>query len=246
MKITLSQPQCLKDSIAIISDLVDEAQIKATSKGLELVAMDHANVAMVDFKLLPSLFSEYVIEKETSFGVNLGQLKQALSRARPDDILKLELTQNKLKLEMKSKSTRKFDLPLMDNLDEKEQKVPSLEFGAKIEMDSLALSDAVGDAQIAGESLNFIAEKPKTFKVTAEGDLSKAEISVDVSDSEVKIEENSKSKYAIEYLKKMIPASKLADKVKIHFKNDYPLKLEYVSIDKLQLAFILAPRIEDD
>ena len=246
MKITLSESQYLKDSISIISELVNEAEIKATNNGLELIAMDHANVAMVDFRLLPSLFSEYVLEKDTSFGINLERLKKVLSRAKPNDILKLELTQNKLKLQMKSDSTRNFDLPLMDNSEEKEQKIPDLKFGATVEMGSAALTDAVGDAEIAGESLTFTAESPNKFKVVAEDDNSKAEINMSISDSDIKIDEKSKSKYAIEYLKKMTPASRLAEKVKMSFKNDYPLKLEYTSVDKLQLSFILAPRIEDD
>jgi DNA polymerase III sliding clamp (beta) subunit (PCNA family) len=44
----------------------------------------------------------------------------------------------------------------------------------------------------------------------------------------------------------MVQASKLTDKVKIHFNNDYPLKLEYISVDKVQMVFILAPRVEND
>ena len=55
-----------------------------------------------------------------------------------------------------------------------------------------------------------------------------------------------KSKYSIEYLKKMISGSKLASNVKIRFNNDYPLKLDYTETDKVQLSFILAPRVEND
>ena len=52
MKLTLAEPRYLRESISIISDLVNETRIKITKEGLELVAMDPANVAMVVFKLL--------------------------------------------------------------------------------------------------------------------------------------------------------------------------------------------------
>jgi hypothetical protein len=44
----------------------------------------------------------------------------------------------------------------------------------------------------------------------------------------------------------MVIAGKLADEVIIHFNKDYPLKLDYKIIDKLNLSFILAPRVESE
>ena len=44
----------------------------------------------------------------------------------------------------------------------------------------------------------------------------------------------------------MINGSKLSDEVVIQFNKDYPLKLEYKSVDKVMLSFILAPRVEND
>ena len=55
-----------------------------------------------------------------------------------------------------------------------------------------------------------------------------------------------KAKYSIEYLKKMINGSKLSEEVLVQFNTDYPLKLEYKSVDKVMLSFILAPRVEND
>ena len=59
MRLTLSEPSTFKDSIAVISELVNEARFKVTKDGIELVAMDPANVAMVIFKLLSSAFAEH-------------------------------------------------------------------------------------------------------------------------------------------------------------------------------------------
>jgi len=88
----------------------------------------------------------------------------------------------------------------------------------------------------------------KKFTILAEGDLSKARIEIKGDDTKIvtKTKEPLKAKYSIEYLKKMLGGSKLADNVEINFSKDYPLRLDYKAMDKVMLAFILAPRVESD
>jgi len=247
MKLSLAEPKYFKDSISIISELVNEARFKITPDAVELVAMDPANVAMVIFKLLSSSFTEYDVKEETELAINLGNLKQILRRAKPDDMLSMEVQDNKLKIQLKGGSTRTFSLPIIE-LDEKDQKVPDLEFPLKIETTSAILNDAVEDVDIVADSVSLMAEAQK-LTVQAEGDLSHAHIEINESDeTKIKTEGSSsiKSKYSIEYLKKMIAGSKLASNVTIQFNKDYPLKLEYKAVDKVMLSFILAPRVEND
>jgi len=247
MKLSLAEPKYLKDSVSIISDLVNEARFKISSNAIELVAMDPANVAMVVFKLLSSAFTEYDVKKDVELAINLSNLKQILRRAGPNDMLSLELEENKLKIQLKGHSTRTFGLPIID-IEEKEQNVPELKFNATVQLASNMLNSAVEDADIVADSVSFSA-KPKKFVISAEGDLSHASIEIKEGDN-VKINvggsEKVRSKYSVEYLKKMIAASKLADDVTIQFSNDYPLKLEYKTLDKLSLSFILAPRVENE
>jgi len=109
-------------------------------------------------------------------------------------------------------------------------------------------NEAIEDADIVAESVSFIGE-PNKFTIRAEGDLSQAKIDINESDStkiNVDGQDPIKSKYSIEYLKKMINSSKLADDLTIQFNKDYPLKLEYKTIDKVTMSFILAPRVEND
>jgi len=247
MRLTLAEPSYLKESISIISDLVNEARFKVNSNAIELVAMDPANVAMVVFKLLSSCFTEYDVEKDTELTINLANFKQILRRASPKDMLTLELEDNKLKIQLKSSTTRTFSLPIIE-LEDKEQKVPDLKFPVTIKTSSSIFNEAIADADVVGESVSFIAE-PKKFTLLAEGDLNQAKIEIK-EDETTKItfssDDKVRAKYSIEYLKKMISGSKLSDEVTIHFNKDYPLKLEYKSVDKVMLSFILAPRVEND
>jgi len=203
---------------------------------------------MVIFKLLSSTFTEYNIESTTEIAINLSNLKQILRRAKPNDMLSMELdADNKLKIQLKGSSTRTFSLPIIE-LEEKEQKVPSLNFPVTITTTTDVLNDAVEDVDIVAESVSFMAE-PKKFTIQAEGDLSKAHIEISEGENTKITTEGSdkiKSKYSIEYLKKMIAGSKIADNVTIQFNKDYPLKLEFKEVDRILLSFILAPRVEND
>ena len=91
MKLVLADPSYLKDSITVISELVHEARFKINKDGMELVAMDPANVAMVIFKLLSSCFTEYQVDKEMEIAINLANFKQILRRVKANDILSLTI-----------------------------------------------------------------------------------------------------------------------------------------------------------
>ena len=245
MKLTLAETKLLKDSTTIIADLVTEVRFKVTPTALELVAMDPANVAMVIFKLLSTSFAEYHVTETTTLSINLNDLKGVFRRVKPQDTMTLELAENKLKVTLKGASKREFFLPLID-IDMREQKIPNLNFTATVNANSDSLMDGIEDADIIGESVTFSAEK-EAFTISSSSDLSKAVIEIPADEkTKIKSAEHVKSKYSIEYLKKMVQAGKIVPTVEISFSKDYPLKLDYKLIDKMEIAFILAPRVDND
>ena len=246
MKLVLAEPKLFKESMATISSLVNEVTIRADKNMLEIVAMDPANVAMIVYKLLGSVFLEYDVSKEIEIAVNLDNLKQVLRRAKPSDTLTMELLESKLKITLKSNSTRVFTLSLI-NMQEERQKVPELEFKCRIEMPSILFDEAIDDMDVVSDSVAFDVEN-NTFNIQAAGNISTAKVSFNNSDI-IKIdckEDIIRSRYSIEYLKKIIKGSKLSDAMSLMLSNDYPLKVEYKIVDKLSLATILAPRVSND
>lgn len=243
MKLTLSEPKLMKDSISIISDLVTETEFLITEDKLELVAMDPANVAMVIFRMDSDLFAEYDVEDQTKLAINLANFKKVLKRTKSDDVLTLEVVENKLNIEMKGKNSRTFSLPLI-NLEEREQEIPDLDAKTIINMPSSTFNDAVEDVDIIGESV-MLKSADNKLTVSAEGDLTSAEVFVNEDeDVDIQTEDEQSGKYSIEYLKRMIKGSKLADNVRLEYSTDYPLILEYKEED-VQLKFILAPRVDN-
>jgi len=238
----LENPRIFSDIIGIISELVGEAKIKVTKEGMSIVAIDPANVAMVIFHLPAKAFTQLEVEEE-NLGVNLESLKAVLRRCSFSSSLIMQTEENMLRIEINDRIKREFKLSLID-LERKDKPIPSLEFSAKVELNSMDLSEAIEDCSIVADSCTFESE-PNKFSVYAKGSLNSANLSY--SSDEVYIESPSKQKgkYSLEYLQKMIKAAKLSDKTILNFSNDYPLKMEF-NTPTVQLAFILAPRVESE
>lgn len=247
MKLLLSEPRLLKESISVISELVNEVTLKVSNDKIELLAMDPANVAMVDFKMLAPAFVEYEVKKPCSLSISLEGLKAVLKRAKPTDavLLAYDEDRNRLNIDLVGDTKRSFTLSLL-NIDENEVTIPKLSYAAKVDVLSSKLGDAIEDMMVIAESVAFIAEQNK-FVIKCESNLSDAKVDLSSPDTNVEVsEEKSLSKYSIEYLKKIAAGSKVSDRASVQFGNDYPLRVDFLVMDKLRLGFILAPRVSND
>ena len=98
MKLVLSDIKLFKDTITIVSELVNEVTFNLNQDRLELVAIDAGNVAMVQLRILASNFTECEVEGEEKISINLANLKQILRRAKNDDTLSLSTTESQLEV----------------------------------------------------------------------------------------------------------------------------------------------------
>ncbi|MFA7708026.1 MAG: proliferating cell nuclear antigen (pcna) [Candidatus Pacearchaeota archaeon] len=242
MLLKLDNPKSFSEIISIISELVLEVRIKVNREGMSILAIDPANVAMVSFKLPATAFSELEIEKEEVLGVNLENLKAVLRRIKSGSVLIITKQENELKLVINDKVKREFNLALIE-IETEEKVIPNLDFNSKIEMSSVDFSEVIEDCSVVADSCSFISESNK-FIMSARGSLNsfKSEFSSD----EVNIQaQEANSKYSLEYLKKIIKATKLTEKIILNFSTDYPLRLDFKTLF-MELSFILAPRVEND
>src|SRR3989338_1153079 len=248
MKLILSEPRLLKEPINAISELVNDVRLVVDKEQIELIAIDPSNVAMIIFRLLSSAFVGYEITSKVSLYINLENLRQILKRVKPSDsiVLKLDENKRKLKIQLRGETTKTFNLSLLD-MEHKEQNVPDLKFNAKIEMDSSIFDEIIQDMDIISYSVSLIVDE-KVFSVSSEGNISDGIINITEEIGAQITNKNKdvvKARYSIEYLKKIIKGGKLSDKVIIQFDRDYPLRIDYILKDKLQLSTILAPRVEN-
>jgi len=242
MQLKLENPKLFSEIISIISELVLEVRIKVSLEGLKIIAIDPANVAMISFKLPNTAFSQYEIEKEEILGVSLESLKSVLRRVKSGSVLTLTRHENELNLQVMDRIKREFNLALIE-IEGEEKELPVLDFTSKIEMTSIDFAEAIEDSTVVADSCTFISESDK-FTIKAKGSLNSFKSEYTSDEIKIKAEEAT-SKYSLEYLQKMIKATKLTDKTIINFSTDYPLKLEFIT-PILELSFILAPRVETE
>lgn len=244
---TLTNVKILRDSIDTISQIIDEGLFKIKRDGIELLATDRAMVAVVDFKLDAAAFDEYSCDKETEVGLNLLNFLQLLKRAGPDDKLKMTLDDNKLNITLDGISTRNFSVPILTISSDEIPPVNQLDFAASAEMSSTIIEQGIADADIVADSVMIEMSSDK-LKMFASGDTSKAELILNKGSEflfNIDVKDPVKSRYPLDYLKKMIKASKITDKVKMNLGTDYPMKLEFKG-DNVSLKLVLAPRVSEE
>jgi proliferating cell nuclear antigen len=243
MLVKLDNPKILSDAISIISELVTEVKIKVNKDGLSIVAVDPANVALVSFVLPATTFSAIEADDE-SIGVTLDKLKPVLKRCKPGSSLIMQTDENGLKVEIHEKIKRTFYISLI-NIETEDKKIPELEFSSFIHINSDDLTQSLEDCGIVSDSCNLEVKNGK-FVVEARGlHSTKSEFSSD----EVEMGGGeARSKYSLTYLQKFAKACKMADKCKLFFSNNYPMKLEIMGEGKdlFQMSFVLAPRVENE
>ncbi len=248
LKATLAEPQLLVNSISTIAELIDEGQFKISKNGINLVAADRAMVAVVDFNLSSAAFQNYEVDEEQTIGLNIGNLLSVLKRAAGSDKISLALHGKKLEILIEGSSKRKFTVPLLDLSQEEVPPIDQLEFTALAEIKPDVLQSGVDDAEIISDSVVFELS-PSMFSMRSEGDVSKAELELEKGNQaliNIQTDSSAKSRYPLDYLKKMMKAAKIADSVLLRFGQDYPMKLEFKSGDKVKLTMILAPRVSEN
>jgi proliferating cell nuclear antigen PCNA len=246
-KLVLSNSDLLKNSIPIIAEIIDEGVFKINQNGLSLLSPDRTMVAVVDFQIPSAAFDEFKVEEDTEIGVNLASLVDVVKRIRSSDKVIIHSgKENKVNIVIEGNGKRKFELSLLDIQTEKPP-IDQLKFSGKVEMKSDILNEGIADADIVADSVVFHAS-PGIFKMSTKGEMSSAELEMKKDEEgmlNIETADSVKARYPLEYLKKMIKASKLADNVTIEFGTDYPMRLLFRTVDKISLGFILAPRVED-
>lgn len=250
LRLKMSSSEVWKNCIGAISNLIDEADFEINEEGVGMKAMDPSHVALSDFQLPAKAFEEYDIDKPRKLGIDLAEMDKIMSRANKEDesIIEFGGEENRLRLEFRGASTRRFSLPLLE-LEEEELPTPDLDFTAFADVTAGALKEGLKDAALVGDNVRFQLEEGK-FLMKIESDTGSAEMELSEGDEglkELKIEEPSRAMYNIDYLENMVKAASSNDIVEISHGKDLPIQLIFKIADgEGRLKFLLAPRVESE
>jgi len=247
-KATLTNIGLLTDSVSTIAEIIDEGIFKLSKDGISLIASDRAMVAVVDFKISSSAFESYEIDKEQTIGLDITNFLSVLKRAGAGDKATFTLQESKLEIVLKNSGKRRFVLPLLDLSQEEIPAIDQLEFSTKVELSSGIMQSGIADAEVVADSVVFDVNA-ESFCMRAEGDISSTQLELEKGDKpllQIKADGSVKARYPLDYLKKMVKATKIANSVVLEWGQDYPIRISFKSGDKASLSFILAPRVSED
>jgi len=206
--------------------------------------MDSANIAFVGFDILKECFNVYKLENDINVVMNINELKKIFDKAGEKDVLTIENKDTQIIITIKGKTLKKFIVPTLD-IEMDDKKNPNIEFDAKIYTESSLLNDAISVANILQEQLTVKVLKNEISFSTSKQNRKYSTFLNQNTKIEMKVP-SVECSYALDYITKFISASKISEKVIIELKDEYPIKLTYKIPDKLQIYFILAPRIKND
>jgi len=225
------------EPVNAVKSLVNEGVINFKKDGIEILAMDPANVAMVIFRADSSIATEWDVKEDTKVGVNFLNLCSTLKRFKPGVLLEIEVIDNQLILSSGKKVFKEVILAIEDKTKE-----PELKFETSFKVNTKDLNESILDAEIASDSVTFVANG-NILNLKAIGDIREANSGIGIS-TLLKIDKPVVCKFSIDYLKKMVSA-KLNEEVQVELKKDYPLRLAYSNRDA-RVTYVLAPRVDSE
>ncbi len=250
MKLILDKPSYLKDSLAILSELVSEVRFTFALDGVIVRAMDLSGIAFIDYKLLKGAFVKYELEKEKDLGLKISDLRDVIKKSKDKDIITISLDNELLVITLTGRTKRTFKLNTIDIPSEKKN-APNLDFDGSITTSTDIFNEALDAVDTftdkTGSGVNIRLAK-EDMVMTHIGPVNSTKAVIKLS-KYTKIDcklPMIKSKLALDYLKRFSAGSKISNKVTIHLKEEYPAKFDYQDPDKIKISFILAPRSSKD
>lgn len=247
LELVLEDALSFKRCIDALAALIDEAEFTVSSEGLSLKATDPSQISMVDFRLPKGAFKEFKASGTEKLGVDLNYLAQVIGRAKAKDLLELKTDDNKshLLVGFSGRARRNFSIPLID-VSSTELPTPKIDFDAEVRVNASEIQDGLKDAALISTHLALGVDEKKFFmranssRGTFNNELTKENAGV----KELKVKKEAQSMFPLDYLASIAKGAKPDSEISISLKNNAPVKVEY-RIDKAELTYFLAPRIEE-
>lgn len=233
-----------REAMAAITELIDEAELRVGADGIRLTAADRAVVTVVDFWLSANAFTEYKHQTDLRLGLNLLSLLRTLRRAGPGDTFSMVSNGKLLEIKLVGDSLRTFVLPVVDVSKEELPNIDKLAFSSSFEIPTETFGSGIEDADLVADSVVLNLRNDR-FLMRAEADNSVFELALPAENlKSLVVDQASRARYSLDYLKKIMKAKRFAQHVRIDFSTDYPARITFDIPNKARLIFVLAPRVD--
>ena len=248
MKFKTIQASALKSAFEVLKDILNDVNVYFTKKGVQVLTLDTARVALVDMFLDAENFEEYYCEADMVAGINVTNMFKLLKFISNNDTLTIEIkTREYLDIRIENstkKSDTRFQLKLLD-INEDQIEVPDITMAAVTTMPSIDFQRICRDMHNLASDIEITRHANK-FIIKCEGDFANQETSIECSD-ESSFEGELCGKYSLKYLNLFTKATGMCASVQIMQEEENRfLVLKYNVANLGELKFYLATKSSDD
>lgn len=242
VKIKTEEPKSFRSFFDVMAKVLPEACFQISDQGIKLNARDPSSVVMVDFHLKAEFFDEFEVDDQKEIGVNIDKLRDILKRSGNSDTIIIDDIGSKMNIQISNGSKKEFKLPLRD-VESQDIDEDSFAFSSFAELTPDVFQEGIDDAAVMGDAAEIIVNNEELEIKTA--DSNEAKFTADKSEGGIRNlkGDGEGSRYALDFLEKIMSARKLSDELSIKFGPNQPLSLEFQEDERFRLKFLLAPRI---
>jgi len=237
----------LRTALDSVSVLVEECKLRLEEDGLEIRAVDPANVGMVDLTLSASAFESYETDGGV-IGVNLSRLEDIAGMADSDQLIHLELDEETRKLEIAIDGLE-YTLALIDpDSIRQEPDLPDLDLASEIVLEGRDVDRAVTASDMVSDHVALgVDETDELFYVDAEGDTDDVHLELGREDLIDLTAGPARSLFSLDYLKDMNKAIPNDAEVTMELGEEFPVKMHFdIAEGQGSVTYMLAPRVQSD
>jgi len=235
-----------------VSVLVAECKIHLEEDGLEVRAVDPANVGMVDMSLDAGGFESYEGDGGL-IGVDLERLETVIGMADSGDLVHLDLDEETRKLEIEIDGME-YTLALIDpDSIRQEPDIPDLDLAGTFVFEGGRFDRAITAADLCSDHIAIEARADSELVFSAEGDTDDVEDTLADRDllsgilDESAVQTACRSLFSLDYLKDIKKPIGSDTEVSLRVGEEMPIKLRYSLADgAVSVQNLLAPRIQSD
>ena len=237
--------EVLKELLAVVQTLVDEAKFNISKDGIQIKAVDPAHVAMVEMSLDAGAFEKFEAD-ESELGIDIEKLGDVLKLAKAGDVVSMDLDEQKNRMVFRVDNiTRRMSL--VETAGMSEPKVPNLSLPSTIKLKARELSMGIKASESVSDHISLTAT-PDGFELVSEGDTDSVNLHLSKEQlEELECSEQTRSLFSLDYFSNMVKSIDNEAVVTLNLGTDYPVKLEFDFADgNGKVRYLLAPRIESD
>ena len=245
MKFVTIQASAFKSTFEVLKDILNDVNVSFSKRGIHMVTLDNAHVAMVDLFLDSSQFEEYECQDEIIVGINTTNVFRVLKAVSPSDVLIMKINEEHvLDIAIENEKKRSnFKLKLLDINDEILD-VPELPLVTMTPFPALDFQRLCRDISHIGDLIS-VERSFKKISFRCRGDFAEQYTEFDI-DSDTRDFGSMVDTFSLKYLSLFTKATCMCSHIKLlHHGQDLPIILEYKVTSLGELRFYLAPVTHD-